>query len=957
MSAADPFSPGSTLLNFRLGERVSSSVWKAEDTRSGKKVAIKVLSRQLPKDPGKREALMRDVRLGAALYHSSLVNIQEITAAGDALLLVTEWIEEQPIATRVRGKPLDRAEFFRVAYQIVDAIKLLHAKNMVHGNVAGDSVLVTAAGQVKLCGLNLSNLLPRQGQPSAFQQKGNDPRAVAYMAPEQIANQGVTPQTDIFSIGLVLYEAATGRLAYQGANAAETARKVVEEQPPSPKSINPNVDNAVLGVMGRCLFKDPFRRHKDAKSMLEEIVRADPESQKFAAQIGKSGVAPAAVAPGQGQARNSILFLADVANYATLQATDQPAAAKAAARMQQILGEAVYLFDGEVLDPFGPRLVAELPSVDQALEAARKGEFDFSPEQQGANPIPIRLLLHAGEVEVRDGKVSGAGVGKAFEVLQNLPPMQLHISEEFLKKGRGNLRLRDSGARAGVKLYTIVPAEPTPAPEPEGEPEQEAEELGAAEEAAAAEALASAAKKKRQMMFLAGAAALIVVLLGGAAVFLFSKPKATTTTAAAVVTATAAPAAAPRKILLQPFAVEGADPAMTDRANKVRLASIELMRAFPEVLIADSAAPDVTAFTATVRPGGTGPEIVTGSNAAPMTDSAAGIQSVVQFVSEQLHLPQRAGSTPAAYNAFADAVTARAANDVKKTETSLRAAIKADPNFLPVEMFAMRFFTAQGKENDAMTAARKVLAAAPENVEAARTVARISLKSGDLASTFTSFAVILRKEPADIEALNVFGRYACSANDTAKFNAVLRRLSAVPSVASIHEPDLILATGKIDTAVEKYYAIEERVQNNPALALKIGRIAVLRHSASIAELELKKLQEIDPHYGLHILKAYLAAQGGSRADADSELKAALAASRPGDDYWTNVAEIAVISGNGAGVLPALQHAADRKEPTASYVLSNPLFNFLLTDPEYQKLREKFVAQQNEVRTALAGVSL
>ncbi len=958
MSAADPFSPGSTLLNFRLGERVSSSVWKAEDTRSGKKVAIKVLSRQLPKDPAKREALVREVRLGAALYHSSLVNIQEITAAGDALLLVTEWIEGQPIATR-RGEPLDRAEFFRVAYQIVDAIKLLHAKNMVHGNVAGDSVLVTAAGQVKLCGLNLSNLLPRQGQPSAFQQKGNDPRAVAYMAPEQIGNQGVTPQADIFSVGLVLYEAATGRLAYQGANAAETARKVVEEQPPSPKSINPNVDNAVLGVMGRCLFKDPFRRHKDAKSMLEEIVRADPESQKFAAQIAKAGVAPAALAPGQGQARDSILFLADVANYATLQATDQAAAAKAAARMQQILGEAVYLFDGEVLDPFGPRLVAELPSVDQALEAARKGEFDFSPEQQGANPIPIRLLLHAGEVEVRDGKVSGAGVGKAFEVLQNLPPMQLHISEEFLKKGRGNVRLRDSGARAGVKLYTIVPAEPKPAPEPEGEPEQEAEELGAAEEAAAAEALASAAKKKRQMMFLAGAAALIIVLVGGAAVFLLSRPKATTTTTAAAVVNTPAPlaAATPRKILLQPFAVEGADPAMTDRANKVRLASIELMRVFPEVLIAESAAPDVTAFTATVRPGGTGPEIVTGSNASPMSDSAAGIQSVVQFVSEQLHLPQRAGSTPAAYNAFADAVTAHAANDMKKTETSLRAAIKADPNFLPAEMFAVRFFTAQGKENDAMAAARQVLAAAPENVEAARTVARISLKSGDLASAFANFDVILRKDPADIEALNVFGRYAYSANDTAKFNAVLRRLSAVPSVASIHEPDLILATGKFDTAVEKYYAVEERVQNNPALALKIGRIAVLRHSASIAELELKKLQEIDPHYGLHILKAYLAAQGGSRADADNELKAALAASRPGDDYWTNVAEIAVISGNSAGVLPALQHAADRKEPTASYVLSNPLFNFLLTDPEYQKLREKFLAQQNEVRTALAGVSL
>ena len=166
-----------------------------------------------------------------------------------------------------------------------------------------------------------------------------------------------------------------------------------------------------------------------------------------------------------------------------------------------------------------------------------------------------------------------------------------------------------------------------------------------------------------------------------------------------------------------------------------------------------------------------------------------------------------------------------------------------------------------------------------------------------------------------------------------------------------------MANGKIDDAVQNYYTVEEKVQNNPALALKIGKLAVLRHSTSIAELELKKLQESDPNYGLHILKAYLAAQSGAKADADNELKAALAGSKPGDDYFTNVAEVAVISGDSKGVLDALQKAAARKEPTSSYILSNPLFAFLQSDPDYQKLREQIVAQQNEVRTALASVPL
>src|SRR6266542_2607957 len=125
--------------------------------------------------------------------------------AGDALILVTELVEGQPISSLVRGAPLDRAAFFRIVYQVGDALKLLHAKNVIHGNVCGDTILVTPAGQAKLGGFSISTFLQkREGMPSAFQQRG-DEDAVAYMAPEQITNQPVTYQTDIFSLGLVLY--------------------------------------------------------------------------------------------------------------------------------------------------------------------------------------------------------------------------------------------------------------------------------------------------------------------------------------------------------------------------------------------------------------------------------------------------------------------------------------------------------------------------------------------------------------------------------------------------------------------------------------------------------------------------------------------------------------------------------------------------------------------------------
>src|SRR5438045_1349683 len=123
MSSVDPFVPGSTLLTYRLVERVgATTVWRAEDTRSGRKVAVKVLAKQLPRDATRRDALIRDVRLGGALFHTSLVNIVEISAAGDALVMVMDWFDGQPVSSIFRGKPADRASFFRVAYQLAEAL-------------------------------------------------------------------------------------------------------------------------------------------------------------------------------------------------------------------------------------------------------------------------------------------------------------------------------------------------------------------------------------------------------------------------------------------------------------------------------------------------------------------------------------------------------------------------------------------------------------------------------------------------------------------------------------------------------------------------------------------------------------------------------------------------------------------------------------------------------------------
>jgi tetratricopeptide (TPR) repeat protein len=956
MSSTQPIGP------FVIGERVGTSVWLAEDTRNNRRVAVKLLTKQLPKDQAKREALVREIRIAAAVYHSFLVPILEITPVGDNLLMVMDVVEGQSLTRKLGGQPLERAELFRIAYQLVNVVKYLHIKGLLHGNISGDSVLVMPDGQVRLGGLNLGNILRRENTSMAYQQKGSDPRAVGYLAPEQIATQTIDEKTDVFSIGVVLYEMATGKLPFTGNTAADIARAVVEGNPASPKSVNPAIETAVLNLVGACLFKDPYKRQKDPKAVAEWIERVEPEVMPYVAQIEKKIMTPSQASP---EKRRTLLFVAEVADYAALAAADPEAASRAAARMQQILGESVYLFDGQVVDPFGTRMVAELPTVESALEVGRKGEFDLAPEQQEGEPLQVHMLLHAGELLLHDGLPSGPAVEKAAQTLPQLAPNTLFITEDFVREGRGNVRLRDAGARGGVKLYTIVP--PEAAAPTVTEPEPTTAELEAEEQAAIeAEAMVQAAARRKRSMTIAAAAVLLVVILAGLGIMWMRKAgDAQVATSTAPAGPQPATAAHPRTVFLAPFTVEAVDPAAPDRATAIRLGAIEILRGFPELRVTDNATPDAASFSARIRNGAAGPEIVatsatpTGIRSSPpaaLADSASGIQTVVQWVIHEVKAPSRTYAVAGALNSFADAVLARSQNDSARTDASLRASMASDPQFLPAQLLAMEYYDANGREADAVAAARQVVILDRDNVTAARKVAQASLTSGDLQQAFAMFGLVLRREPNDVEALNHVARYALAANDQQKFAATLARLNRQASVqVAVHEPDVLAAAGRIDAAVQRYYAVEEAMPNNPSLTLKIGRLAVLRHSVPMAEHELQKLSKSDPLYGYHMLSAYIAAEQQDRARAMKELATAQSAAVPGDDSWTAAAEIHALFSDTGGVIDSLEKAAQRKEPTAAYVLAHPLFRYLENDPRFQTLKTTLAAQQGEIRTALAQV--
>jgi hypothetical protein len=944
---------------FLIGERTGSSVWLAEDTRNGKKIAIKLLTRQLSKESAKREALIREVRIAAALYHTFLVPILEIVQHEDNLLMVMERLDAVAVPRKLQGRPVERAEFFQLAFQLASVVKYLHFKNILHGNINGDSVLVTAEGQVKLAGLNAGNLLRREHASNAYQQKGSDARCVAYLAPEQIASSTLEERTDIFSIGTVLYELATGKLPFQGATPVDIARAIVEGQPLSPRTANPQIDSGVMSILGACLFKDPFKRIKDPRALVDAIEKLEPPAAAFAQQLEKKISTPVSAAT---EARRSILFVAEVSHYDDLAAEDPAAAAKAASRMQQILGESVYLFDGQVIDPFGTRLIAELPSVEAALEAGRKAEFDLTPAQQESEPLDVRMLLHAGELEIRDGVATGAAVEKALSTLRQLPPNALFISEELVKEGRGNVRLRDAGAKGGLKLYTIVSTEPAAAPETELTPTPTEAEAHAAE---AGPEHVVAKEGMRNPLLLIGAAAVLLILLAGVVGVLWMRGRSRDAPPVVTSTVPAEPqvptARNPQSVYVAPFVVDGADPALIERSNAIRLGAIEILRSFPELRVVDAPSAGTPSVSARVRAGVAGPELVANvgtreTSPVALLDTASGIRAIVDQTLEATRARPRNFAVAEALNSYADAVVAESLHDAVRTDVSLRKALELDPSFLPAQLMAMRFFAAAGKSEEALAAAKQVATLDPANLDAARRVARAGIIGGDLLQAFTYYNMVLEREPADAEALNLVAHYALSLNDAARFNATLVRLKAVPPLqVAAHEPDLLAAAGRLGVAADKYYDVAASGRGNADLSLKMGRLYVLRHTLTLAEEELRKLAQADPLYGYPMLKAYIAAENRNAAEAKSELAKAMTAATPGDASSTSAAEVYAILNDTPDVLTSLENATKRKEPTAAYVLANPLFRYLESEPRFQKVRQQFEAQQAEVRIALAAV--